>query len=219
MLPLKERANAGLHDFVFNYIQTQVKPNPGAAVLDIGCGSGAWLWRFQQAGFSRLMGIDLDTDQFALENIPTRALNLDEYQGEKFGQFGLITALELIEHLENPGLLFRLVEQNLADDGDFVISTPNIHALPARLRYLVKGRLNHFDNKSDKTHIYPVYLENLQRVLPRHGFYLADTQFFPAKGYGTYSGLTQQLSGLASIFLKDNLPGDNIILRIKRKLD
>jgi 2-polyprenyl-3-methyl-5-hydroxy-6-metoxy-1,4-benzoquinol methylase len=216
---LRERANAGLHDFVYQFINREIKPVKEDGLLDIGCGSGAWLQRFQKAGFQNLMGIDLDTAQFALQNIPTKAMNLDQYDGAKFGEFGLITALELIEHLENPGLLFRLVGQHLSQDGDFVLSTPNIHALPARLRYLLKGRLNHFDNKSDATHIYPVYLENLQRVLPRHGFYLADTQFFPAKGYGTYSGLTRQLSGLANIFLKDNLPGDNIILRIKRKLD
>jgi len=46
-----ERANHGLHDFVFEQL---VKPlMPLESVLDIGCGSGAWLHRLQEHGVSR----------------------------------------------------------------------------------------------------------------------------------------------------------------------
>jgi 2-polyprenyl-3-methyl-5-hydroxy-6-metoxy-1,4-benzoquinol methylase len=216
MPPLRERANAGLHDHVFQYIQSTVQPSPANAMLDIGCGSGAWLQRFQQAGFTNLMGIDLDTQQFALENIPTQAMNLDDYNGQVLGNFSFITALELIEHLENPGLLFKLVSNNLQQGGDFIISTPNIQGLPARLRFLYKNRLNHFDDKSDPTHIYPVYTENLQRVLPRHGLRIHAMSSFPEKGYMTYRGITKQLAGLAGVFFPDNVPGDNTIYWIKK---
>ncbi len=216
MEELRERANAGLHQHVFDYIRETVHPDSRKAMLDIGCGSGAWLQRFQQSGFKDLMGIDLDTTQFALTGIPTKAMNLDDYGGEKLGQFSLITALELIEHLENPGLLFKLVNLNLAADGDFIISTPNIQGLPARMRFLYKNRLNHFDNKSDATHIYPVYTENLQRVLPRHGLKIHAMTSFPEKGYHTYRGLTSKLAGIAAAFLPDNVPGDNTIYWIKR---
>ena len=216
MKELRERANAGLHQYIFDYIRHTVKPAPEKAVLDIGCGSGAWLQRFQQQGFTSLMGIDLDTDQFALENVATKAMNLDDYTGETLGRFSLITALELIEHLENPGKLFSLVSKNLVPGGDFIISTPNIQGLPARLRYLYTGRLNHFDDKSDPTHIYPVYIENLQRVLPRHGLIIQSISSFPAKGYHTYRGITRRLAGIASAFLPDTVPGDNTIFWIKK---
>lgn len=216
MAELRERANAGLHDFVFDFIGREIKPAKEAGILDIGCGTGAWLRRFQNQGYQNLAGVDLDTAQFAL-NLPAKAMNIDEYAGETLGSFGLITALELIEHLENPGNLFRLVAKNLAPGGSFVISTPNIQGLPARLRFLYKNRLNHFDNKSDATHIYPVYLENLQRVVPRHGFTIRQLAFFPPKGYGTYRGLTRNLSKLAGLFLPDNVPGDNIIVWMTRQ--
>ena len=79
MAELRERANAGLHDFVFDYIKREIAPKVGSPVLDIGCGSGAWLQRFQVQGFTNMMGIDLDTEQFSLEHVITRAMNLDDY--------------------------------------------------------------------------------------------------------------------------------------------
>lgn len=214
---LKERANRGLHQFVFEQLQQRPSLANASALLDVGCGSGAWLQRWQGKGPQHLMGIDLDTAQFALPSVATQSVNLDHYRGQVFGSFDLITALELVEHLANPGLLLQLVERNLLDGGYFVISTPNIHALPARLRFLVKGRLNHFDNKSDPTHVYPVYMENLERLAPQFGLKIMEVLSYPPKGYITYSKSTLLLSSLVGAFLpKDRYPGDNLLIIMQK---
>jgi len=214
---LRERANKGLHQFAFEQLHQRPAIAQANALLDIGCGSGAWLQRWLGNGPTQLLGVDLDTTQFALPGVETKAVNLDHYHGQVFGSFDLITALELIEHLANPGLLLQLVERNLLDGGYFVISTPNIHALPARLRFLLKGRMNHFDDKSDPTHVYPVYMENLERLAPRHGLKIVEVLSFPPKGYGTYSRANLWLSAILGAFVKrDRYPGDNLLIIMQK---
>jgi 2-polyprenyl-3-methyl-5-hydroxy-6-metoxy-1,4-benzoquinol methylase len=212
---LKERANKGLHPFLFNVIQSSGWFNPHHSLLDIGCGTGAWLSRFPDA--KKRLGLDLDTVQFGAEGASAIALNIDTYDGASWGAFELITAFEIIEHLENPGQLFRCVDANLAGNGHFLLSTPNIHARAARIAYLLKGRLPHFDNKSDATHIYPLYIENIKRILPRYRLELVATYAFPEKGNRIYSPSVMILSKLASLFVPEPLPGDNLILHIRRK--
>lgn len=207
-----EKANSGLHNYIFNNIIGSNKPG---SVLDIGCGTGAWLNRFKQKSVPALFGIDLDVDQFEAEGITAKAVNLDNYSGEVFGKFELITAIELIEHLESPGNLIRLLKNNLATDGMIIISTPNIHSVPARLRFLLKGRLGYFDDQSDPTHIYPVYTENLERILKRHGLCIHEIYSFPENKETNYSGMVKLLSGLISPFVKKGRGGDNIIYKIR----
>ena len=211
---LKERANIGLHDFLFKLITAEKLYVPQMPLLDIGCGSGAWLSRFPDASIR--IGLDLDVAQFGAPNAQAFPLNIDNYIGEIWGNFQLITAFEIIEHLENPGNLFRLIRANLAIGGLAVLSTPNIHAMPARIKYLLSGRLPHFDNKSDATHIYPVYMENLERVIHRYGFAVQSVHAFPEKGSNIYSGGILTLYKFFQHFLPDQLRGDNLVVVIKR---
>ncbi len=185
--------------------------------MDLGCGTGSWLNRFQTKGYKNLRGMDADAEQFKLRNVEHNCLDLDAYNGEIFGEYDLITALEIIEHLANPGNLLELATKNLKPDGHILISTPNIQSLPARLRFLMKGRLSHFDDKSDLTHIYPVYDENFKRLLPRFGLKLVKTYFYPQKGYITFRKSIRFLSRLIQPLAKDRFPGDNIIFLIAKE--
>lgn len=213
---LKERANEGLHHFVYAWLQQADRLTGVQSVLDIACGTGAWLQRLKNAGVPNLMGIDLDTRQFGLDGVEAMAVNIDEYQGGPWGTFEMVTALEIIEHLSNPGHLLAIARQNLAPGGYLVLSTPNIHGLPARLRFLLKGRLNHFDDKSDATHIYPVYHENLQRLADRYGFEIVQQGHFPEKGYNTYSRGTVWAAKILQPFLGDAIPGDNLLYLLRK---
>lgn len=204
----------GLHGFLFETIMQNGLYKPGFQLLDIGCGTGAWLGRFPDA--LQRMGIDLDTRQFGLKNATCLALNIDEYAGQQWGQYHLITAFEIIEHLENPGKLFSIIKNNLTAEGNVMLSTPNIHSLPARLRFMLTGRLPHFDDKSDATHIYPVYIENIKRLLPRYGLKLDKLFFYPKKGYSVYSKTNMLLQPFLKMAAPDHLPGDNLILLISR---
>lgn len=210
-----ERSNRGLHDFIFNNIIPQQAKISFSNILDIASGSGAWLGRFTNIEAAKKMGLDLDVNQFQLKDVDARAFNFDNYSDEVFGSFDLITCIELIEHLESPGKLIQLIKNNLSKDGTCVMSTPNIHSIPARLRFLLKGRLGHFDDKSDPTHIYPVYTENLVRVLSNHNLLLTDTISYPyCNNYGIGIKL---IASILSPFIPNSVFGDNIIYIIKHK--
>jgi 2-polyprenyl-3-methyl-5-hydroxy-6-metoxy-1,4-benzoquinol methylase len=154
----------------------------------------------------------MDIRQFGLPDVQVSQFNLDSFSGETFGYFNLITALELLEHLHNPGKLFQLISTHLVPGGRVIITTPNIHSIAARLLFLIRGRLPHFDNRSDATHVYPVYLENLERVLPHYKLKIEQVAFFPSKGHQLYNQFTIALSQVLSLLLPEKYRGDNLLL-------
>jgi 2-polyprenyl-3-methyl-5-hydroxy-6-metoxy-1,4-benzoquinol methylase len=209
-----ERSNKGLHNFLYDYLQ---KESLTAAnnLLDIASGSGAWLNRFTSIKDSTKLGLDLDINQFSLSSVKALPFNFNNYNNEIFGSFSLITCIELIEHLENPGKIFQLIKNNLATDGVCLMSTPNIHSIHARLRYLIKGRLGHFDDKSDSTHIYPVYIENMQRLTTNHELLITDIFTYP--NTNNYTFPVRFLATLLVPFIPSNYSGDNIVFLLKHK--
>jgi 2-polyprenyl-3-methyl-5-hydroxy-6-metoxy-1,4-benzoquinol methylase len=211
---LIERTVGGLHESLVRHLPPIAKD---AAILDVGCGTGAWLDRLGGLGFTNLQGIDLDTADFATERATATQANLD-YDDIGLGtrKFALITAIELIEHLENPGRLFHHVARHLADDGTFLITTPNIHSALCRLRFFLTGNLKQFDAKGDPTHIYPVLLTSLERVLPRHGLQMAERWHYPESGSATSRLSTRVLARLAKLAVPDPDPGDVLCVAIRK---
>lgn len=211
---LVERTLGGLHGTLVNRLP---KLDRVAPILDIGCGTGAWLHRLGGMGFTNLHGIDLDTAAFATDRATATFANLDyDDLGLDGRKFDLITAIELIEHLENPGRLFHHVARHLADDGLFLVTTPNIHSALCRMRFFLTGNLKQFDAKGDPTHIYPVLLTALERVLPRHGLTIAEQWHFP-EGASVSSRLsTRLLARAARLIVPDPHPGDILCLAIRK---
>ncbi|OLP18783.1 hypothetical protein BST81_08570 [Leptolyngbya sp. 'hensonii'] len=212
--PLLERTISGLHADVFRSLPPLEAQTP---ILDIGCGTGAWLNRLAEAGFTHLCGIDQDATQFHLPQATCIRANLDvDDPALADRQFGLITAIEVVEHLENPGRLFALVARHLAPDGYFLLTTPNIHSIGCRLRFLITGQLKSFDAKGDPTHIYPVLLSALQRVLPRYGLEIVQQWSFPQRGSRVSRPTTALAEALLSLVLPIGQPGDTLCVFIRK---
>ena len=55
--------------------------------------------------------------------------------------FDLVTAFQILEHLENPFFVMREVKRILRKGGLFVFSVPNPYNLVYRLRYLFTGNM------------------------------------------------------------------------------
>jgi 2-polyprenyl-3-methyl-5-hydroxy-6-metoxy-1,4-benzoquinol methylase len=211
---LLERTVPGLHQALIQAIPQLSYNTP---ILDIGCGTGAWLQRLAEQGFSNLHGIDQDLAQFQTSKATCSQANLD-YDDLGLGkqEFGLITAIEVIEHLENPGRLFYHVSKHLAPDGYLLITTPNIHSVGCRLRFLVTGNLKSFDTKGDPTHIYPVLLTALNRVLPRYSLKLVQKWGYPSKGSLISRPSTKFLANLLEFIFPNSDPGDTLCLLIQK---
>jgi SAM-dependent methyltransferase len=211
---LIERTTVGLHSHLIERLPSLQR---NAAVLDVGCGTGAWLARLSQAGYSNLHGVDHDLSGFRQPDIPAQQVDLS-VDIAPFGdrRFDLITAIEVIEHLENPGSIFRLAERHLTDAGCLLLTTPNIHSLISRLRHLVTGQLGQFDGKGDPTHITPVLLLGVERIAVRHGLRIDRRWGYPERGSLLYRRPLQLASRILGRVLPDDVPGDILCLLLRR---
>jgi SAM-dependent methyltransferase len=215
MSGLVERTMPGLHSALISRVPNLRRDAP---ILDIGCGSGAWLDRLADAGFSNLHGIDQDIAQFRCKRATCSKADLDQDQlalGER--RFSLISAIELIEHLENPGQLYRHLRAYLAPNGFVLLTSPNIHSLVSRLRHLLTGRLGQFDHKGDSTHISPLLLDGVERILPRYGLKIVSRWGHPERGSLIYGRPLTVVSQILGTVLPDNVPGDVLCLLIQRE--
>jgi 2-polyprenyl-3-methyl-5-hydroxy-6-metoxy-1,4-benzoquinol methylase len=210
---LKERTIQGLHEFLVSHLPDIPR---AACVWDIGCGTGAWLQRLADSGFTNLQGIDQDTAQFRATGASCSRANLDwDDWGLGENNFRLITAIEVIEHLENPGRFWLNISRHLANDGWLLLTTPNVFSVHARLRFLLNCKLKHFDDKGDQTHIYPVLITSLERILPRYHLHIAERFSFPPSGSPTSRLLLRMASFLIECLVSNRYPGDVLCFLIQ----
>lgn len=191
-----------------------------AAVLDLGCGTGAWLERLAAAGFSNLTGVDADASQFAARRARLVVADLD--RGElplPERHFALISAIEVIEHLENVGGLLSIAARHLAPGGVVLVTTPNASSLRARVRWLVTGNLPFFDGKGEPTHLSPIFPPLLERMLVRRALVIHQRWTWPESGSVLFRPLVRLAARLLRLVAPDPLPGDVLVLAIGRQGD
>ena len=113
--------------------------------LDIGAGQGELIQALRQTLPLRSSACDYHVERFALEGVPCAQVNLNHgalpYQD---GQFDLVTASEVVEHVENYRALLREAFRVIADGGVLVVTTPNVLNVNSRVRYLLAGFANLF---------------------------------------------------------------------------
>jgi SAM-dependent methyltransferase len=134
--------------------------------LDLGAGSGAFSQHLLNAGF-QVTAVDA-SDEFA-GSAPFIRLDLDHpafhLQLEK--NYDLVTAIEVIEHLESPVSFLRSIRELLHPRGVAVLTTPNVENVPARLKFLLRGKIRTMDERSD-VHISPIFTDLFERFhVPR----------------------------------------------------
>ncbi len=163
-----------------------------------------------------MCGIDADPPP-EVEGIKFIRANLDHDDLPLNGQsFGLITAIEVIEHLESPGAFLSKVSRILSPDGKFMLTTPNIHSVRCRLRFLLSNRMASFDEKGDPTHISPLLLPAFRKLAGRHGFKVERCWTYPAKGSLIFGVPLRLASGIVRILAPDPLSGDTLCMLLSR---
>lgn len=181
---LEERTIGGLHDFLISTVFSGCRASR-RRLVDLGAGSGALAVRLRELGFE-VLAVDQNPETFRAD-VPFTRLDLDEPDfasrlGE--GLFDLVTAVEVIEHVESPIAFLRNVRRLLKPGAFAVLTTPNVDCAPARLKFLLTGKLRMMDERGDPTHISPVFWDLLLRqYLPRSGLKLTQHWVYPPHGY------------------------------------
>lgn len=173
---LAEIATPGLHEEVYSHLQS-ILEFPEGPVLDLGAGTGAWSDRLLQHGWKPVEALDQNPMQFrGNARFVQGDLDKDFPMLFEFAKFRLITALEVIEHLENTAEFLRRCKVLMAKEGVLLLTTPNIESMPGRIKFLLQGRLRHFDSQGDPTHISPIHTFLLKRLAKRAGLSVIETR-------------------------------------------
>src|SRR6476661_1605393 len=115
-----------------NFIISTLKDKlpEGAVVLDVGCGNGVISRNLGKHGFN-VYGIDISDKTIekarSLNTLPN--VKFDVLSAEQLvasgKQYNAIICSEVLEHLNDPGSLLRVLNDSLHDDGVLIVTVPN----------------------------------------------------------------------------------------------
>lgn len=115
-------------NFIIDVLKTSMPA--GAEVLDVGCGNGVISRSLGEKGF-RVRGIDVSEKAIA------RAKELNKFSNVNFDvvsaeqlvadghRYHAIICSEVLEHLNDPGKLLKVLHQTLHDNGVLIVTVPN----------------------------------------------------------------------------------------------
>lgn len=151
-----EAADVNVHEQVVNIVN-KIYPDRPIKILDIASGQGALALRLRDSRSQKKLDDEIVTVDIM---DPVEPLQFSYWQvdlndkgqflglaKEYTGYFDLILGIETIEHLNDPHMYLWLLREMLADDGNIIISTPNINNPMSRRIFYKKGRIEQFSEK------------------------------------------------------------------------
>ena len=134
----------------------------GGRLVDVGCGS-AGLWRLLAYRFATYCGLDAVRYQGFPNDAEFHQIDLDDFSGTPWPiaprEADVVTAVETIEHLENPWAFMRALVDLARPGGWVVVTTPNQLSVLSLATLMIKRRFSAFQD----TH-YPAHRTALLEV-------------------------------------------------------
>lgn len=186
----------GVRDFDCNFGDF-LPADKMAPIIDIGCGTGHFLYYLKKKGYTDFLGIDISAGQveFCRNNITPNVELADAFGflTDKINVYSVISANDVIEHIpkEKNILFLKLIYQALMPDGILLLKLPNMSnpfALDSRYR--------------DFTHECGFTEKSIYQILYAAGF--RDIKVYPSKFYekSIKSYLSNKLASLLHFILK-----------------
>jgi len=136
----------------------------GGCLVDVGCGGGA-LWTVLAGRFDRYTGLDLIRYPALPSSADFRHVDLDAAEWPvAAGEADVVTAVETIEHLENPWAFVRALVRIAKPGGWVVVTTPNQLSALSLMTLLVKRRFSAFQDVHYPAHRTALLESDLVRI-------------------------------------------------------
>jgi 2-polyprenyl-3-methyl-5-hydroxy-6-metoxy-1,4-benzoquinol methylase len=130
---------------------------PLGRVLDVGCGAGAVGPGLRRAGAEHLTGVELVSEAAALARAHYDVVlegRIEDALDQLTGPFDTILALDVLEHLVDPGALLAALAKVAAPGGRLQISVPNARHVSLIYDLVVRGTFGYSDwGHRDRTHL------------------------------------------------------------------
>ncbi len=115
--------------FIINELNQHLQLDSSKKVLEIGCGNGNISMGIASMGY-QTTGLDIDEESIATATSNNRFPNLTfrTEPAEKLSEadhFDAIVCSEVLEHLDDPGVVLNFALSNLREDGIFISTVPN----------------------------------------------------------------------------------------------
>jgi 2-polyprenyl-3-methyl-5-hydroxy-6-metoxy-1,4-benzoquinol methylase len=133
-------------------------------LVDVGCGRGE-LWRALSSRFDRYCGMDAVRYDHFPSDAEFLQVDLDAPDwplGE--GEADVVTAVETIEHLENPWAIVRSLARLAKPGGWIVVTTPNQLSVLSLMTLALKRRFSAFQDSMYPAHRTALLESDLQRI-------------------------------------------------------
>jgi 2-polyprenyl-3-methyl-5-hydroxy-6-metoxy-1,4-benzoquinol methylase len=124
-------------------VQRHMVPIGKTKFLEIGCGTGNFIQQIAQNKKLEITGseIYLKGLVYAKNNLPSaNFVQFDVTKGTIGEQFNIITAFDVIEHIENDNAALSNISQMLNKDGVLIVSVPQHMFLWSKLDEIVKHK-------------------------------------------------------------------------------
>ena len=172
----------------FHLDETALRPLAGKSALDVGCGAGLLAEPLRRLG-AEVTAVDAAPELVAAARahaaaqglvIDYRAAGVEALEGE----YDLVTALEVIEHVADPQAFVGTLADRLAPGGLLILSTPNRTSWSKLLTItLAEG----FGRIPKGTHDFDKFIdpEQMRGLLARAGMEVIDVEgiaFSPTRG-------------------------------------
>jgi len=220
-------------DLIYSEVYKTVKTHlNNRKMLDLGCGDGDFLKRFimlenpkeihgydfSEVGIDKCKIIDETTPDViknTYRNISFEDL-MFEIENDLCGEinyFDIITSIGVIEHLEDPEILFYLADKLLTKDGMFVLEHPNFLNIRGVIWKTLEIFLNAGMSKTDKHIIMP---DRIFAYMEKYNFECERIITFDHRR-GLYDRMVEDLSKRIKLALAGKI--ENVDEKVKSFLD